>query len=131
MTEFQKKKTNSTYLAPPADSCQSIRHFPTVDLMITLTYKLGDYLACLSYIDLALANKPTYKKGREVRQKIFDEYPFLDPDPVRKKRAPTLVRKVEENPELVRLYRERLAAPPAKVVCDNLTFEGLAATLHR
>ena len=33
---------------------QQIRHWPTLDLLITVTYKLEDCLSCLRHIDWAL-----------------------------------------------------------------------------
>ena len=33
---------------------QQIRHWPTLDLLITVTYKLEDCLSCLRYIEWAL-----------------------------------------------------------------------------
>ena len=33
---------------------QQIRHWPTLDLLITVTYKLEDCLPCLQYIEWAL-----------------------------------------------------------------------------
>ena len=99
--------------------------------MITLTYKLNDYMACLSYIDLALSNKPNFAKGHDLRKRIYGEYPFLDPDPERKDSKPTYFRPVEENPELVKNYRDRIAEPPQVLTCDSLSYAGLASVLHR
>ena len=58
-----------------------LQHWPTLDLLISLTYKLGDFLTTLRYIDLALLDDPKYEKGLRVQQKIYEECPYLHPDP--------------------------------------------------
>ena len=58
-----------------------IRHWPTLDLLITMTYKLGDFISCLSYIDVALNENPDFEKGHKLKKRIYDECPYIDPDP--------------------------------------------------
>ena len=44
-----------------------IRHWPTLDLLITMTYKLGDFMACLSYINIPLRENPEFEKGHKLK----------------------------------------------------------------
>ena len=44
---------------------QQIRHWPSLDLLISVTYKLEDCLACLRYIEWALKVN-TYNSGLEL-----------------------------------------------------------------
>jgi len=57
-----------------------VRHWPTVDLLISLTYKIGDFISALKYIHLALSDDPAYDRALKVRQLIYDENPWLNPD---------------------------------------------------
>ena len=52
-----------------------------MDLLISLTYKLGDFISTLRYIELALLDDEKYEKGLRVRTKIYEECPYLNPDP--------------------------------------------------
>ena len=74
---FQTDESDEDNQPPPAP----IRHWPTLDLLITMTYKLGDFFACLSYIDAALRDNPEFEKGHKLKKRIYDECPYLDPDP--------------------------------------------------
>ena len=56
---------------------QLIRHWPSLDLIISITYKVDDCIACLRYIKWALLVDPKYEKGLRLRGQIYDEYPFL------------------------------------------------------
>jgi hypothetical protein len=56
------------------------QHWPTIDLLISLTYKLGDFISALRYIELALLDDQKYEKGIRVRTKIYEECPWLNPD---------------------------------------------------
>ncbi len=67
---------------------QRIRHWPSLDLIITITYKIEDYMACLRYIEWALQLDPDYSKGKRLRGQIYEEYPFLHPDPAFHSREP-------------------------------------------
>lgn len=60
---------------------QQIRHWPSLDLVISVTYKLEDCIACLKYIEWALQLDPHYEKGKRLQQQIYEEYPFFHPDP--------------------------------------------------
>ena len=46
-----------------------------------MTYKLGDFLACLNYIGVALEENPEFEKGHKLKKRIYDECPYIDPDP--------------------------------------------------
>ena len=83
---------------------QLVRHWPSLDLIISITYKLDDCIACLRYIQWALLVDPKYEKGHRLRGEIFDEYPYLHPDPEFRLR-PSKPRPVEFKP-----------LPPPKVV---------------
>lgn len=57
----------------------SANHWPALDLIVTLTFQLGDFQGCLKYIDKALKKKgTTYKRGLQVRQTILNEYPAFE-----------------------------------------------------
>ena len=60
---------------------QLVRHWPSLDLIISITYKLDDCIACLRYIKWALLVDPKYEKGHRLQGEIYDEYPYLHPDP--------------------------------------------------
>ena len=38
-------------------------------------------MACLSYINIALRENPEFEKGHKLKKRIYDECPYIDPDP--------------------------------------------------
>ena len=42
----------------------------------------------LRYIEWALHHDPNFEKGKRIREKIFEEHPYLSPDPEVQKRKP-------------------------------------------
>merc|ERR1711894_238343 len=89
---------------PPAP----IRHWPSLDLLITMTYKLGDFISCLKYIDVAFQENPDYEKGHKLRKKIYDECPYIDPDPSNWNKEPDLSR--------IKFDQEPKPTPPEKIL---------------
>lgn len=75
---------------------QEIRHWPSLDLVISVTYKLEDYIACLRYIEWALKLDPNYEKGKRLQNQIYEECPYLHSDPEIQKR-PIKPRPIEVN----------------------------------
>ena len=93
-------------------SDQLVRHWPSLDLIISITYKLDDCIACLRYIKWALLVDPKYEKGLRLRGQIYDEYPFLHPDPEFHKRL-CKPRPIEVKPLPPK------AVPPTKIITIN------------
>ena len=55
----------------------SPNHWPCIENLIAVTYKLGDYLACLGYCITALERDPTSEKAVLYKSKVYNEMPFL------------------------------------------------------
>ncbi|KAK3753418.1 hypothetical protein RRG08_056311 [Elysia crispata] len=53
-------------------------HWPSLDISITVTFALGDYLMCLEHISSALERDCHYTKGLALKKKIFLEQPSLE-----------------------------------------------------
>ena len=52
-------------------------HWPSIDNLITVTFKLGDYLACLGYCAMAEEIDPKSEKIVLYKSKVYNEMPFL------------------------------------------------------
>lgn len=95
---------------------QQIRHWPTLDLVISVTYKLEDCIACLKYIEWALQLDPNYEKGKRLQQQIYEEYPFFHPDPeyhnrpMKPRPVQTHIRppKKEPEPKVLKINKSRV-----------------------
>lgn len=59
---------------------RNVRHWPSLDAIITATYITGDFMACLLFICHALRLDNSYAKGLALRDLIFEEHPFLRKD---------------------------------------------------
>ena len=68
-----------------------------------MTYKLGDFISCLKYIDVAFHENPDYEKGHKLKKRIYDECPYIDPDPSN----------WNKEPDLSRIKFDQAAKPPA------------------
>ncbi len=101
---------------------KTVRHWPTLELVISLTYKLDDCLMCLDYIAWALKENPSHEKSLRIRQKIYDEYPFLHPDPAQQKKEPIY------RPLVVRVVKEE-EPPTSQVVFSKPTLQDLIASV--
>ena len=73
-----------------------------------MTYKLGDFISCLKYIDVAFQENPDYEKGHKLRKKIYDECPYIDPDPSNWNKEPDLSR--------IKFDQEPKPTPPEKIL---------------
>ncbi|XP_054546486.1 calcineurin-binding protein cabin-1 isoform X2 [Talpa occidentalis] len=58
-------------------------HWPCLDNLITVLYTLSDYTTCLYFICKALEKDCRYSKGLVLKEKIFEEQPFLRKDSLR------------------------------------------------
>ncbi len=50
-------------------------HWPSLDLLVSITYRLGDFQACLAYSDEALRRDPTCQKAKVLAHRIISEEP--------------------------------------------------------
>lgn len=55
----------------------SPKHWPSIDNLITVTFKLGDFLSCLGYCSTALELHPNSSKVILYKSKVYNEMPFL------------------------------------------------------
>ena len=55
----------------------SPQHLPSIDNLITVTFKLGDNLACLGYCTMLLELDPSSEKVVLYKSKVYNEMPFL------------------------------------------------------
>lgn len=55
----------------------SPNHWPCIDNLVTITFALGDYLACLYYISKGLGMDVGFLKGHFFKEKIFNLFPSL------------------------------------------------------
>ena len=94
---------------------QLVRHWPSLDLIISITYKLDDCIACLRYIKWALLVDPKYEKGHRLRGEIYDEYPYLHPDP-----------EFRQRPSKPRPLVTKQLPPPKEVATKVLTVTSLS-----
>ena len=52
-------------------------HWPSIENLITVTFKLGDFLACLGYCSQAEEREPGSDKVILFKSKVYKEMPFL------------------------------------------------------
>ena len=52
---------------------QSPSHWPSLDILINLTFRLGDHPSCLCYIAKALQRNPNYEKALKFKKKLTEE----------------------------------------------------------
>ena len=72
-----------------------------------MTYKLGDFISCLKYIDVAMIENPDYEKGHKLKKRIYDECPYIDPDPSNWNKEPDLSRiKFNQEPKPAPVEKE-------------------------
>ena len=91
-----------------------------------MTYKLGDFLACLRYISVALHENSDYEKGHKIRKRIYDECPYLDPDPKNWNKEPDFSRiKWSNEPKPVPKEKEA-----TQLTISQWNFKTLADTFH-
>ena len=55
----------------------SPHHWPCLENLITVTFKLCDNYGCLSYCAMALERDPNNKKAIEYKSRMYQEMPFL------------------------------------------------------
>ena len=103
----------------------SPHHWPCLENLITVTFKLCDNYGCLSYCAMALERDPNNKKAIEYKSRVYQEMPFLQEYLGDEKFVPVPVER--------EVYS--YLPPPAKPLpsltgrLDSLTLAGLADTL--
>ena len=53
----------------------SPKHFPALDLLVSVTFKLGDLVTCVALIERALSARPDFRKGILLGNAIVDRLP--------------------------------------------------------
>ena len=103
----------------------SPHHWPCLENLITVTFKLADNFACLCYCAKALERDSHNKKAIEYKSRVYQEMPFMQEYMEDKEFVPVPVERETyyylppKEPPRPRLFAE----------INNLTYEGLAELL--
>ena len=103
----------------------SPKHWPSIDNLVTVTFKLGDFLACLGYCAMLLELDPSSEKVILYKSKVYNEMPFLQEAYKDQNFVPI-------HTEIETFYAERKPEPtrePLMFDLKELTVECLAKSL--
>ena len=82
-------------------------------------------MACLSYINIALRENPDFEKGHKLKKRIYDECPYIDPNPNNWNKEPDFSRiKFNEDPKPKDAEKE-----PSKLLISQWNLKTLAMSL--
>ena len=113
---FARNALEASFRESKNQNIKGIRHWPSLDLIISVTYKLEDCISCLRYIEWGLLHDPKFEKALRVRDKIYEEHPYLSSDPDIQKRTP-IPRPIEYVPRPPKKEPE-----PKQLTVHNLKF---------
>ena len=111
---FARNALEASFRESKNQNIKGIRHWPSLDLIISVTYKLEDCISCLRYIEWGLLHDPKFEKAIRIRDKIYEEHPYLSSDPEIQKRTPIprpieyIPRPPKKEPELKQLIVHNL-----------------------
>lgn len=54
-----------------------VPHWPSLELLMSLTFRLGDYHSCLQYVEWALRRRPGHAKAQTLKQRIYNQCPYF------------------------------------------------------
>ena len=104
----------------------SPNHWPSIDNLMTVTFKLGDSLACLGYCAAALTRDPSSQKAILYKSKVYNEMPFLQ-DIYQDAKFVPIPTKIETfNAEL----KKEAPRAPIMFKLTELTFKCLSSSLY-
>jgi len=104
----------------------SPNHWPSIDNLMTVTFKLGDSLACLGYCAAALMRDPSSQKAILYKSKVYNEMPFLQ-DIYQDTKFVPIPTKIET---FTAEMKKEAPRAPIMFKLTELTFECLSSSLY-